>query len=338
MVASFVLIHAMVELTFMKTLFVRLLISLALLGTVFLFLAPHVRPDDIRQALASFSWSVLFSAFLLSLLVSFMKAARFHLLTHRIGLRISFFQSCKVFFSSQAATPLPGGETVRALLLKKEMHAHAIDAAGPVLTQAIIELIAAVAIVLAGSFFYPSVRWIAVLLLLLLVPLIVFMFYPIGAKYFLGWIMPWKRSHPWITKLLNMQDDIHTMMTPRHGTIPVFSISVIGLAFIADAIGALLILLLSNRLGLAVHFFDALYLYTTSVAISGLLWVIPGGLGVTEGGMLGLLHLMHAPVGKAISLVVIFRVATLLFPVVLGLVVLILFYGRSWLVDAHRHT
>ncbi len=315
----------------MKTFFVRLSVSLALLGAVIFFVAPHVHPEDIHDALTALSWPLFLFALLLSLGVSMIKTERFHLLVRREGLKISFWESCKVFLSSQAASPLPAGETVRAFLLHKETRAGATRVAGPVVTQAIIELVAAVVIVMVGSLLYPSVRWIAFILFLLLVVILSFTMSSLVVTFMLQRTKRWKRIHNFLEKLSETQKGVSQILFDRDHKVPFFALSTIGLALLTNVAGGLLILFLSYKLGLHLNVLDTTYLYASSVAIQGLLGIIPGGLGVTEGGMFALLSLWRVPIGKAISLVAIFRIATLLFPVVLGLLLLTFFSSKRTL-------
>lgn len=70
----------------------------------------------------------------------------------------------------------------------------------------------------------------------------------------------------------------------------------------------------------------------TAASLAGVLTFMPGGLGATEGGMVGLLLLLDVPLSPAVALTILMRVLTLWFSVALGALALAVLHSPR------RHT
>lgn len=71
----------------------------------------------------------------------------------------------------------------------------------------------------------------------------------------------------------------------------------------------------------------ATFIYSFST-IAGAISMLPGGLGLTEGSMTGLLVLNKVPKDESAAITIIIRLATLWFAVALGLITLYIFQRR----------
>lgn len=314
----------------MKSFLIRLTVSLVFLGAMILLLSRTLQWKDVTSTFLLFSWFSLGSAVAIAFCVSFLKAVRFYLLVKRTGLVISFWDTCKLFFASQAASPLPAGETVRGALLRNETGGSVSQVSGPVLVQALIEMIASALLILAGSLFFPTFRWIAFVFFFFLIGLLLFVFQTTGVKRMLTPLTSWKHIGPKLAGALKAQQEVHDILLTSRKKVSGFAFKILILGLATDVVGGALIFFLAHQLNASLLFSFAIFLYAVSVGIQGALTIIPGGLGVTEGGMLGLLAVWSVPLAQAIPLVVSFRVVTLLFPILLGLILLLVFYAKPW--------
>jgi uncharacterized protein (TIRG00374 family) len=82
--------------------------------------------------------------------------------------------------------------------------------------------------------------------------------------------------------------------------------------------------------GAAIEHQAAVFIYAT-MTIAGALSFLPGGLGVTEAGMLGMLTQLGTGTGKGVAAAATFvtRLCTLWFAVVVGLVALVIFARKT---------
>ncbi len=314
----------------MKKFLLRLLLCAIFLAVLYFFLARNLSWHEIAKGLHRLSWLAIFGALLLSFVISCLKALRFYLLVKKAGLSLSFGRALRLFFASQAASPLPAGETVRGALLVHETQSSTVEASGPVVAQAFLEIIAALGIVLAGSFYFEIFRKAAVILAVIVSALLFLFVHPKLLRRILEKPASWSWAEARVKSILHAQEQVSKLLLPkpRHG---LFTFSIIGLAFLADIVGGLLILFLAVQLGAPLSFGGSIFIYAMSVGIQGLCAVIPGGLGVTEGGMLGILRLWEVPFSLAVPLVMVFRLLTLIFTVVLGLLILSIFYSKKWM-------
>ncbi len=103
------------------------------------------------------------------------------------------------------------------------------------------------------------------------------------------------------------------------------------MSILTHLIGGFLVFIIAHFYGADIDFFRSVFIYVSSIVIQGVASISPGGLGVTEGGMTGILLLSNVDISKALAIVLLFRVVTLLYSVILGLVFLTVFYGKSLL-------
>jgi len=316
------------------TIALKILLTIILFVGIFVLLTKNIHPKDVTMVLKAFSWQFIMEAILIVIFLSLVKTFRFYLLAKKSNLGITFWQSIKIFFASQATTPLPGGEFFRGTLLKIETGKEALTISGPVVSQALIEIISAIAIVLIGSALYKMLVTASIVLLFIVIVTFIFLFKPKWLKKIFGFI----KRIPWFKKpfenVFNMQKEVQkTLLTNNRPDS--FTFHVFGLGIMAHIIGGLFVFFIASAIGVSLSVLFSIFLYSATVVIQGVLGVIPGGVGVTEGGMLGLLKLWMVPVSKSVLLIILFRIGTLLFVVVLGIVFSIIFYGKYLFL---RHT
>ncbi len=261
----------------------------------------------------------------LSLLISVLKSWRFHLMLKNNQIDLSFVQTLKVYLAGQTTTPLPGGEALRSVLLKKETGARISETSGAVITQAFLEFSSAALLVVIGSFVL-NIEKIAAGIAIGSVLLVGFLLtHPKALQKLIKLSSRIKKLEKAAVHLLNIQKDIKKNVFAK-----VF-IQALSIAICANFLGGLMIYIIAQQYQQNVELLPTIFVYCASIVFSSLSGVIPAGLGVTEGGMVGILLIMGIGFPQALAIVVIFRLITLLFYVLVGFITLLAFYGRSLL-------
>jgi uncharacterized protein (TIRG00374 family) len=108
-------------------------------------------------------------------------------------------------------------------------------------------------------------------------------------------------------------------------------LELIGITLLAHLLGGVLLWLIFNGMSIQIGLPASVFIYSTSIVISGIGAVIPGGLGITEGGLFGVMSLFGIPPSLSVAVVLLFRVSTLLFSITVGAIFFATFYGKYYL-------
>ncbi len=316
-----------------KSTLLRVFLGLILLAIALLIMAQTFDLDDVLQAIARFPLGALSILLIASFLVSVLKGARFHILVRHVGIEISFWRTLRLFLASQAATLIPAGEAIRGALLKQATGATLGKVAGPVLGQAVYEIAAAAVIVLVASLFYPELFIPAFVAVGVLCVLIWIVLHRQAFDYLLDILanLPFVDKH--FDRIKNGHEHVrHNFALLEQGGFDRHVLGAVGLSVLAQLMGGVLVLIAAHTFDVSINFFQATLVYASGALLQGVFTIIPGGLGVTEGGMSGVLHLLGINLSLALALVIIIRVAILLFPVVFGFLIFCVFDAKYMLI------
>ncbi|MFZ2682095.1 MAG: lysylphosphatidylglycerol synthase transmembrane domain-containing protein [Patescibacteria group bacterium] len=315
----------------------RLIFGLGLFAVIVFILAGSFKFDEVVDTVADFPLSYLAILLTASFLVSVLKGARFHVLVRHAGIEINFRHSLRLFLASQAATPIPAGETIRVGLLKQETGASLGKAVSPVLGQAVYEIAAAAVIVFAASAYYPELFVPSVIAVIGLVLMVWILLYRRAFNFALRLFVTIPGVGQYAERIKSAREHLrHNFTLLQEGGFDRHVFAAIILALVAQLMGGLLVLIATTAFDLPLNFFQATLVYACGAILQGLFTLIPAGLGVTEGGMSGVLHVLGIELSVALAVVIIIRVATLLFPVVLGVILFIMFYAKQTFFGASK--
>jgi uncharacterized protein (TIRG00374 family) len=280
---------------------------------------------DVRHLgdrLAGFGWWAFAAALGLALANYVLRFVRWQIYLARRDIRVPLGSSALVFGAglSLSITPAKLGELVKAYLLRELHDVPATKTAPIVVAERVTDLIALIAIAIAGVAAYGlAPALVAVAGALVAIGLVL-----------LAWTRPTRALIDFITspeRFRRMRDPLHetlehlaalcrpgTLLVATAIAIPAWGCECLGFALICNAFPGAHV-----DLGLAA----AIYAGTT---IAGALSFLPGGLGVTEGAMTlalveGAAHLDRA---TAVDATLLTRLATLWFAVALGIAFLAL--------------
>jgi uncharacterized protein (TIRG00374 family) len=296
-----------------------------LLAIVFYFLMVVLSDiDGVAQAAETFDWVYVVPVLLLVMFNYLLRAERWHNYLRRVELGLPRRKSYWLFLSglSMAITPGKAGEALKALFLKIEKNAPVERGFAVIFAERMSDMTGIIVLIAIGSFALPYglVSCVAVVVLVALV-LIVVSNERIGTR-FVGWLKSKRR----LSRIGGMAErslkDARQLLTGRN--------LAEGTAFGAAAWAAecLAFYLIITGCSADVTILECVFIYAFSSVI-GAVSLLPGGMGTTEATMIGLLVLLSVTASTASFVVILTRVCTLWFAVLLGIIALAAYSKRT---------
>jgi len=254
------------------------------------------------------------------------RALRWHILVRANRVSSSIGQNLRHFFGGFAMTATPGrlGELVRLRWLQRET-GNRISRLVPIaFGDRAIEL-ASLLLVIAGALIVSNLGTNAVWgLLAVSTALVVFACQPRMLDLLLVrlWRLVGRRKPRLFAKLRRIIRDLEAIMHPSV-LVPVLAIGVVGWLFEGVAFWLLL-----DWLDISLPLATATGIFLVAI-LAGALSGLPGGFGGTEATGVALLVLQSVPVESAVLAILIIRLTTLWFAVLIGLVVFPFAEARS---------
>jgi uncharacterized protein (TIRG00374 family) len=257
-------------------------------------------------------------ALALSLVNYGLRFVRWQLYLSKLGHRVSWLPSLRIYLSGFALTTTPGkaGEAFRGVLLKQHNVPFPTTFAAFV-SERLSDLVAIVLLTLVGLSQYPQARGIV----LAGVMGIVVVLASLSSQTLLD------KLHAWAAKRggKSMALAAHTTVMlgsarqcHRPGLLSVATV----ISVVAWGAEALAFYWVLGWLGSDISLSFAIFVYALSM-LAGALSFLPGGLGSAEAVMISLLVLKGMATPAAVAATVFIRLATLWFAVMIGLVALI---------------
>lgn len=297
----------------------KLLLSIGLAAIVFLVLSFYADWDALCQALLQFDWVYLPLALFLALVNYGLRFLRWAYYLRQLDIDLPWGESLVVFLAGLILSVTPGkaGELLKAYFVKERVGTPISQSVPAVICERLTDLIALVFMALVGVYTFEVG----------LVPLVV-----VGVVMMLGVILlglP-KVMHPCIGLLsrlpiLNRLGDAvakgyHALV--RLITLPAL-LRGVGLALVAwfaECLGFFFVLKGFGANSVDVMAATFIYCFAT---LFGAATMLPGGLGSTEGSMVGFLLYAGMLRPDAVGATLIIRLCTLWFAVAIGAYVLI---------------
>lgn len=271
---------------------------------------------DIRhagQALQTFSWYMIPGIAFFGFMNDMIKFLRWELYLKRLGLAVPLKQSLIIFVSglSMSATPGKVGMLIKSQMLKKYSGRGFIASTPIIAAELYMDMLALSAISLLVVSLLGKSFWIALFLCML--PLLGL------SQRFSDKIIDILAKVPFFKKhaqdMRHMVDDMFALFGPRT-LILAFLITVI--AWTSEGIALHLIL---KGLGYQLSILKATAIFGFSTLV-GALSMLPGGLIVTEAGLMGLIVKTGIPATPAALATILARIFTLWLAVMVGAIVL----------------
>jgi uncharacterized protein (TIRG00374 family) len=307
----------------------KLMIGIGLGAFVYLALIIYSDWDRTSAAFAKFNWlwfPVILALTFTNYLFRFLKWDSY---LRRLDIRIKKTDSMIIFLSGLVGTITPGkiGELLKALLLKKIKGTPMSTSAPVIVAERLTDFIALLIISLAGVMVFAVGQniWVLVAVAAVLVSFIG----AISNRTLCMWMIDLSEKLPVIGKMAGKLREAYESTYVCFRLAPLSIATFWSLcAWMCECIGFWLVL---KILGVQAQLLTASFIYAFGTIVGV---VSPGGLGVMDGSMVGMLQLTGlmgaAATGKGVATAatIIIRIATLWFAVLVGVVTLLLFQKR----------
>ncbi len=218
------------------------------------------------------------------------------------------------------------------MLLKHELGSHFHDLIGPVFLQALTELWTATLMTVLVVVFVGSVwgGWWLVGFLGLLIVLTIPLLFSKQLPRFVVWLKTRGWTYAWIDKLQMTLEQFAQLISAQATTKAWrFWGLLVGLGLAAQVLNGGLLWYVVSVTGVHIGFVQALFAAAMTVLIQGIFTIIPGGLGVTEGGLVGILLGFGMVWQKTVVVTLLYRLATLPLGIVIALIFLAFMYAKE---------
>ena len=311
----------------MKGLFRRVVLGVGAGIAVYVGFSIWANAREVGTALRHFAWSAALLGLALAACNYGIRWLRWEYYLRRLGIRIAARDSVLVFLAGFALTVTPGklGEAVKALLLRQSHDIPAARTAPIVVAERITDLIALLVLAVVGVFsFEVDRRFLAAAAVAVGLGLAI-----VGSETLAGWLFGLIERIPRLARLVPKLREFHNAATTllKPGPLVVTTVLSVGSWFLEClAFWAVVRGFPGAHLSLQAGTF----IYA-SMTVAGALSFLPGGLGVTEAGMLALLGTFGSGIGRGTAAAATFvtRACTLWFAVAIGLTALTVYSRRS---------
>ena len=311
----------------MKKLLGRVILGVAAGVAIYVAFSIWADARSVGRALASFHWLIALAALGLASLNYLVRFGRWHYYLKVLGLKVPVGHSLLVFLGGFSLTVTPGklGEVVKAFLLRESHGIPAARTAPIVVAERFTDLVGLLLLACVGIFsFKADPRFLIVASILIGFGLLVVSVESIAA-FFLR-----LSSHvPFVCKVTPKLEEAYRttaeLLRPRPLILGVL-LSVVSWFFECTAFWAVV----HGFAGASVDIQAATFIYA-SMTVAGALSFLPGGLGVTEAGMLAMLGQLATGCNRSVAAAATFvtRLCTLWFAVLVGIAALLIIARRT---------
>jgi glycosyltransferase 2 family protein len=306
----------------------KILISIAFGAVVYLAFSVYADFDRLIIAFGNFNWLWLPLILTLSFLNYIFRFLKWHYYLHILDINLSYKKSFLIFLSAFTMSVTPGklGEILKSYLLKEENDTPVSKSAPIVLAERLTDFVSIVMLCIIGSYVFNYGQILILIIgIVFLVTIILLSSRKVSLKIisFFEKISLLKKH---IQKIHMAYDSIYMMIRFK----PLFVATLISLiSWFFECLGFYVVInVFSLAGGPEVSILSATFIYAFSTLI-GAIAMLPGGVGLTEASLTGLLVLSNIPKDISVASTIIIRFATLWFAVLVGIVAIFIFQKQS---------
>ena len=262
----------------------------------------------------NFDFIYLLFSLLLIFISYLIRGIRYDYLLKKISIHLPLKQSVMLFFAGLALGITPGkfGEVIKSSFLKRQYNQSLSKTVPVVFVERYFDLVGIVIIAIVGVWFVEIQKTeILTAFFLMVIVLVVSrqrkLIIPILNRFKK---IPFLKNFS--NNFLEMYDTIHSLLSFR-----IYTKST-GLSIIAWLLESIGVFFIFQGFGIDLSFETVVLIFVISSLI-GAISMLPGGLGITEGSMIGLLLFQGIDYTEAFSVVLLVRIATLWYSIMLGL-------------------
>lgn len=264
----------------------------------------------------------LLYAFLLTVGSYLLRLFKWHVFSKWADFDIGFKDNTAIFFIGlmMSITPGKAGELIKSYFLQKKANVAYSESIPIVFYDRLTDLLAMMALVGVGFLAYPF----GLTPLLLLAGGLVLFFILIRRRQLIGKVIRWGTGPQ---KLRRFRDSLQNFYQQ---TLFLMQFRKLSFAFIVSVAAWLLecVALYVIIMAFSVDFSFLASIFTFSLGtLAGALSMIPGGLGVAEGSISGMLIYFGIGGSLAVTIALIIRFVTLWFGVIIGFIIFLIYMG-----------
>jgi glycosyltransferase 2 family protein len=306
----------------------KILISIAFGAVVYLAFSVYADFDKLISAFGNFNWFWLPLILTLSFLNYIFRFFKWHYYLHILDIKLSYKTSFLIFLSAFTMSVTPGkmGEVLKSYLLKEENNTPVSKSAPIVLAERLTDFLSIVLLCLIGSYVFNYGQALILIIGLVFVTTIILLSSRNISLKIISFFEKFSFLKQHIQKIHTAYDSIYVMIRVRPLLIAT-TISLISWFFECFGFYVVINVFISSN-GLEISILSATFIYAFSTLV-GAIAMLPGGVGVTEASLTGLLVFSKIPKDISVASTIIIRLATLWFAVLVGILAVFIFQKQS---------
>jgi uncharacterized protein (TIRG00374 family) len=280
----------------------------------------YVNGEEVLEALRAFQYRFLPLMLLLSTAYLLLKAWRFVLLITPFASHLPKLVVYKAYVAGHAATVLPGGIAVRAGLMR-QAGVPISESSVAVAVNSLWDQTIFLACALVAALWFPAARLPVLVIIGVLAAIVLFFLFAPTRSWLLGLAERIARRFKFEEQWERFLDGV-----PQVFTWPIV-LGCLAITLVAFAFALIILDWTMRGVGLSIPYPTLFLAYILPTMLGRVLPMPGGGVGVTEAGMVGFLtSAAQINTDVAVAAVAIFRIVTIVFPILLGALVYFLFW------------
>ncbi|MFA5403572.1 MAG: lysylphosphatidylglycerol synthase transmembrane domain-containing protein [Ignavibacteria bacterium] len=302
----------------------KILISITIGALVYLAFSIYADFDRLISTFINFNWLWLPIILALSFLNYIFRFFKWHYYIHILEIKLSYKTSFLIFLSAFTMSVTPGkmGEVLKSYLLKEENGTPVSKSAPIVLAERLTDFVSIVLLCLLGSIVFNYGQTLIIIIGLVFIFAIIILSIRNVSLKIISFFENFRFLKKHIQKIHTAYESIYTMVRIKPFVIATV-ISLISWSF--ECIGFYLVInIFSGSSDLQIGILPATFIYAFSTLI-GAIAMLPGGVGITEVSLTGLLVFSKIPKDISVASTIMIRLSTLWFAVLVGIVAIFIY-------------
>lgn len=304
----------------------KILLSVAFGALVFLGFSIYADFDNLIKTFGEFSWIYFPLVLALSFGNYIIRYYKWEYYRKLLEIDLKPKASFLIFMSTFVMSVTPGkmGELLKSYLVREENGTPISRSAPIILAERLTDFISVVLLCIAGAFVFDYGQGIIIGVGLFFLSGVILISSRKLSMKFISYLEKIKLFSRFAHKFQEAYESIYTLVRIKPLIIATF---VSAVAWFCECLGLYVILRVYSTIShIEVSLMSAVFIYGFSTIV-GSIAMLPGGLGVTEASLTGLMVLMKIPKDVSVASTFIIRVATLWFAVLIG-VIAVYFYQK----------
>ncbi|KAF5083312.1 Lysylphosphatidylglycerol synthase TM region [anaerobic digester metagenome] len=294
---------------------------------VYVVLGVYADLGDLLTALESFDWTFILLLLGLTTIGYLIRFIRWDYLLRGVGVNLDLRDNLFVYISglSMTITPAKAGEIWKGWLIR-EINGESLSKTVPVvISDRLTDILALVFLSLLGILYYRQGAYIIIAILILFAGFVLAVRSEAISNLLIRVLE--KRAGKYSKDVESMHETFKKTLTPKKLVVT----TILGLmAWFMECLALYLaVIAFGDHLGIVVSTFTFSF-----ASLAGALSMIPGGLGVAEATLSGLLQFFGLTATISVGVAIIIRFATLWYGTFLGLIVYLL--GKSRIIKESK--